>query len=343
MKKEKQKELSIIIPYMNDEQYLETTIPVLLNGIKNKDAEVIIIDNGSFSPLQVSYPKVRVIRNQKNIGVGGAFNQGVELAQSNRLILMGCDVMTRRGWYNRVIKTLDEHPFTIFNCVSSGFSDASETEPFRPKRSKRYGAFILYKVRKQDLPGNSPLRNDPKFSKILQGKWNYRQPSQDEFIPIRCLMGAFYWMHKDDFQRIHGWNGHRMWGTLEPFLSIKARAHGMNLVVDTKLETAHHFGRSVLRPGRPDLMYYNMLFAAHSMFSEALAQELEYYLRYGDREEKIEKLNVNQARVMLKQNRGLLMRERDYNNRHFIGGLIKSIEQFEENFYFHPDPQINKR
>lgn len=320
--------VSVIIPYLDDFQTLSIAMPHLLHDIPVGEGEIIIIDNGSWVPLWFPEdPRIRIIRRSRNIGVGGAFNLGSQLAKAARIVIMGADVIPQEGWFNRVVETLDNNPSTIFNSVGSSFSD--DREPFTGNPAKRYGAFLLYKVRKQDLPSSSNLHNDPKFSRILQAKWNYREPEGEEFAEIGCLLGAFYWMHKEDYEKINGWNGHRMWGNLEPFLSIKARAHGMKIMVDKKLEAAHYYGRSV-SARRQDLWYYNMLFMAHTMFSDALRDDLVEYLRYGDRETKIEKLNVNQARVMIKRHHGLVQAERDYNNYHFKHGLIKNWDKFNQ-------------
>jgi len=321
--------ISIIIPYLNDFSVLMMVLPHLLREVPAGEGEIIIIDNGSFDSLYLPPdPRIRIIRNRRNIGVGGAFNQGVEKSRAEYIVLMGCDVIPQRGWWKRILETLDDNTNTIFNCVSSGFNDKSK--PFSGKSVKRYGAHVLFKVTKQDLPSHSPLQEDPKFSKILQAKWNYL-PTTEEFSEVRCLLGAFYWMHKSDYVKLRGWNLHKMWGSLEGMLSIKARAHGMKLIVDRGLEAAHYYGRAIDRPTRMDLQYYNMLLIAHTMFSDALRDELVAYLRYGDREEKIEKLNVNQARVMIKRNSGAIQLERDYNNRHFVHGLIKNWDNFEKN------------
>ena len=319
--------LSIIIPYINDEHVLSLSLPTLLKSIKGKEAEIIILDNSRFNPLRLDHEQVRVINNHRNVGVGMSFNQGVGIAKSCNIVLMGADVIPQPGWYDTVIKDLEQNNGTIYNCVSSGFSDGRE--PFNEKSVRRYGAFLLYKVEKKDLPTHSHLHNDPKFSKILQAKWNYRDPDPEHtHVPIRSLLGAFYWMRKEDFQKLRGWNGHRMWGSLEPFLSIKARAHGMQIVINKDLDAAHYYGRSPMRPARHDLQFYNMLFMAYTMFSDALREELIWHLRYGGREEKIEKLNVNQAMKMIKRDHGLVQAERDYNNKHFKHGLISNWDRF---------------
>ena len=321
-------EVSVIIPYLNDKEILSRVLPRLLEEVPDKHGEVIIIDNGSFEPLKLPEdPRVTVINNGRNIGVGGAFNQGVEMAKANKVVLMGCDTTPQEGWFDRVQETLKANRNAIFNCVSSGYS--GDQVPLRKSSRRKFGAELLLKVTMDDLPANSPLRSIPTYSHILQAKWNKGMPD-NEFTHVQCLLGAFYWMYKKPYQNIHGWNGHQMWGSLEPFLSIKARAHGMKLIVDKNLEAAHYYGRSVGRPYRPDLQFYNMLFIAHTMFSDDLRDELIEYLRYGDKDEEVEKLNVNRAMLMIRRNAGLVKAERDYNNRHFKRGLISNWEKFQE-------------
>jgi len=320
--------VSVIIPYLNDFEILNKTLSYLMKEVSEKHGEVIIIDNGSFEPLVLPEdPRIRIINNRRNIGVGGAFNQGVEMAKANKVVLMGCDTIPQEGWFDRVQETLKWNRNAIFNCVSSGYT--GNQKPLRKTSLRRYGAEVLFKVQLSDLPKTSIKRSIPTYSDILQAKWNRGMP-EDEFTNVGCLLGAFYWMYKKPYQKLHGWNGHQMWGSLEPFLSIKARAHGMHILVDKGLEAAHYYGRTPNRPGRPDIQFYNMLFIAHTMFSDALRDELIEYLRYGDREEKIEKLNVNQAMVMIKRKYGLIKAERDYNNRHFKHGLISNWEKFQE-------------
>jgi len=324
------KDLTIIIP-VKDEllPVLERTLAPLLTGIEGRNAEIIIVDNSLYETHTFNHQQIRHLKNGRNVGVGLAFNQGVGAADSERVMLMGCDVIIQDNWYDRVLQTLDDHANTIFCAVSSGYTDQSK--PFRPVRVRRFGCHVVYKVTKDDIPIGSKLRNDPKFSRILQGKWNYFEPNPgQELGQIGCLMGALYWMHKSDYTRIHGWNHHRQWGTLEPNLSIRARGHGMQIMLDKTIEGSHYFSREIVRPSRGDFQYFNMLYLAHTCFSPSIAGELEYYLRYGGRDIKVEKLNVNKARVMLKRMSGAVTTERDYNNRHFTHGLIKDINNFEK-------------
>ena len=324
------KELSIIMPVLNEKlSLLKETLKPLLTGIKGKNAEIIIIDNSKYERHTFNHPQIRHIRNRHNLGVGLSFNLGVELTDSERIVLMGCDIQVQKQWYSRVIQSLDNHPSTIFNSRMSGYTDMSKS--FRTPRAIRHGAFLLYKVTRDDLPTHSLLKNDPKFSKILQAKWNPNEPNPgEEYGSIKCLLGAFYYLHKSDYLKLRPWSHHKQWGSLEGWLSLLARAHGMKLMIDKKIEVAHYFGRLILRPGRPDFQFFNQLWMAHTMFSDSLRDELILHLRYGGNEKRIEKLNFNKAAVMIKRMHGAVQKERDYNNYHFKYGLIKNIETFEK-------------
>ena len=325
------KDLTIIAPIKDETcELVQRSITPLLTEIEGRDVEIILIDNSKYETHTFNHPQIRHIRNGRNAGVGKSFKQGVQLADSERILLMGIDVIIRNGWYERIIDLLDETPNTIFNAAMSGYTDMSE--PFRQPRVIRYGAHILYKMTLADLPTHSVLKDDKKFSRILQAKWNAEEPGKGKYTaPLKCLLGACYWMHKSDFLKLNPWSHHKMWGVLEPWLSLQARCHGMDLTIVKDIEVAHYFGRSIIRPGRPDFQYFNQLWLAHTIFSDELRDELVYHLRYGGRDVKVEKLQVNNAMRMIKRLGPAVQKEREYNALHFKNGLITDISSFEKN------------
>lgn len=320
--------ISVIIPYFNDLEIFNFTLPFIISSLDGYHSEIIIIDNGSHDELYIpEHPNVRVIRNQVNVGVGGAFNQGVEESKYDNIVIMGPDVVPKGEWVDRVLDGLENTINTMFSCTSTSFDPGFESGLFMVGTKRRYGANILFKMDRDDLPDEHPDRIFPNYHRILQTKWNEDIPSGDTRA-VECMLGAFYWMHKSDFVKVRGFNGHKNWGSLEPFISIKARAHGMRILVDHKIEAAHDFGRKVTRGSRADIQYYNMLFMAHTMFSEALRDELVDYLLCGDGDKDLGRLNVKQGLKMLKRHTGLVKAERDYNNRHFKHGLISNWDNF---------------
>lgn len=88
--------VSIVIPCFNE----EGAIPVVLNKITAlrskmpQITEVLVVDDGSTdksSALLKNYPNIRVIRNEKSLGYGGALKRGFTEAQSDLTLFLDMD------------------------------------------------------------------------------------------------------------------------------------------------------------------------------------------------------------------------------------------------------------
>ncbi len=70
----------------------------------NTDINVIIIDNGSDNLEYLSKYNVKVIKNEKNLGVPEAFNLGLRIAKSEYVVVMHNDVIVNtRDWIKKAI------------------------------------------------------------------------------------------------------------------------------------------------------------------------------------------------------------------------------------------------
>ena len=85
--------ITIMVPAHNEEVVIEDTIDYLMTKINNGNYEVLVTDDGStdetpaiLARLQKKYPKLRVIRIDKNKGKAHAFDIGMAFAKG-RLIL----------------------------------------------------------------------------------------------------------------------------------------------------------------------------------------------------------------------------------------------------------------
>lgn len=92
---------SVIIPVWNGRRHLSDCLEALL-GQDYPDFEVIAVDNastdGSADLIAESYPQVRVIRNDLNLGFAGGCNVGLRVAKGGVLILLNQDVVVQPGW-----------------------------------------------------------------------------------------------------------------------------------------------------------------------------------------------------------------------------------------------------
>src|SRR3989338_9316528 len=88
-------QVSIIIPvYKNKDIFLKNLDH---NYQYIQDQEIMVVDDASGenleNDLKKSFPKIKVINNQKNLGYGKSVNLGAKSATSDYLLLLNSDVL----------------------------------------------------------------------------------------------------------------------------------------------------------------------------------------------------------------------------------------------------------
>lgn len=116
-----EKNISIIVPIYNVENYLPSCIDSILKQTY-KNIEVILIDDGSpdnCSAICDEYEKkderIRVI-HQKNSGLSGARNTGIENAQGEYLIFVDSDDTIAPTMVEELYEYAEEHGCSIVAC-----------------------------------------------------------------------------------------------------------------------------------------------------------------------------------------------------------------------------------
>ena len=104
--------LSIIIPAYNAEPYLGELLKCIDSQIV-KDVEVLVIDDGSKTPVKTEYKWCKVIR-KKNGGCASARNKGIERAKGEYLAFVDSDDLLSENFIAKILeKTKKEKPDVI--------------------------------------------------------------------------------------------------------------------------------------------------------------------------------------------------------------------------------------
>lgn len=74
------------------------------------DFEIVVVDNSGAGLVNSSTEKVRVIRNERNVGFGAAVNQVFRNSQSPYLATLNDDAVADPGWLARLVAEADAHP-----------------------------------------------------------------------------------------------------------------------------------------------------------------------------------------------------------------------------------------
>ena len=110
--------LSIIIPAYNAEPYIWELLQCLEKQIHNQpDVEVLVIDDGSKKPLELSaeYRWCWLRSFTKNQGVGAARNAGIEAARGDYIAFIDADDLVVEDYISRLINVIKcENPDYIY-------------------------------------------------------------------------------------------------------------------------------------------------------------------------------------------------------------------------------------
>jgi len=83
--------ISVIIPAMNEEKYIERTIKSLINQ-SFKDYELIVVDgNSKDKTREIAKKYTKKVIIQKGKGISSARNQGAKIAKGNVLVFIDAD------------------------------------------------------------------------------------------------------------------------------------------------------------------------------------------------------------------------------------------------------------
>jgi len=258
-------ELTIIIPYHNEgREFILTTINSIIDTIDISDYEIIVVDDFSDKPLE-QINNVTILRHSENLGVGAAYDTGVKVAKSENLFIMGSDIrFIKNKWASQIIKEINDYPsaFTCTSCVAI----SAENMSFEERRLVNVvnGATILiFHDKKTD-----PKKSDT-FRSIIEARWLPRIKNRDiDSVEIPCILGAAYGVSKTWYNYVDGWAGHKTWGSLEPYISLKSWLFGGSCRIATRIETAHIFKAQGTHNIPQYVLFYNKMMIATMLLDD---------------------------------------------------------------------------
>lgn len=107
----KENSVSIIIAVKNNLDLTQKTLDSIKECTRI-NYEVIIVDNASepmaSEGLIVSNMPLRFIRNEKNLGCAGGWNQGIKSARGEFVCLLNNDTIVCEGWVGKLVEGLKE-------------------------------------------------------------------------------------------------------------------------------------------------------------------------------------------------------------------------------------------
>ena len=157
----KNPKVSIVMPVYNGEKYLEKTVGFLLQS-KFRDFEFIMIDDGSSDnsykkmlELAEIDSRIKVYKNDKNMGIVKTRNKGMSLAKGQYIAPMDQDDWSLPERLGESVKYLDENPEIAVVDVGTILMDAY----FKGIKVERYGA-ISYLLKTLEFERNNYTQDE---------------------------------------------------------------------------------------------------------------------------------------------------------------------------------------
>lgn len=106
--------IAVVILNWNGKALLEQFLPSVL--AHSKEAAIYVVDNDSTDDsilfLKQSFPEIRIIKNKKNYGFAGGYNQALKHIKADVFCLLNNDVEVSHNWLQPIVVHFENHPNT---------------------------------------------------------------------------------------------------------------------------------------------------------------------------------------------------------------------------------------
>ena len=258
--------LSIIISYHNESQpFLEECLKQVRDTVRVFPYELIVVDDYSDVPLELD-DDITVVRHDNNKGIGQVFDTGVSHARYSNLFLMACDMrFIDNGWSEKLFAEIQEYPRSLI-CTSCVVLNANSPQnmdiTYRRTKSIVGGATILIFHDHKSNP-----KKAKNFRGLIEAKWLPHKSGESHEVP--CILGACYGCTKQWYEYIDGFWGHRHWGGLEPYISMKSYLFGGSCRIVPEAETGHVFKKDGTHDTPQESVIYNKLLISKLLFDDS--------------------------------------------------------------------------
>jgi len=257
--------MSVVMPFLNEGQEPVHTVRSLLATSGGVPLDIVAIDDGSQVPPVglAELPGVRLVRNPRRLGSAGSKHKGVLMARAEHVLVIDAHMRFRSdGWLGAFDDALRASPTTALCSVCLGL-DADNMDVDRPRGA--YHAADLAFVDHAPSP-DRPARQ------ILEPRWAPRQGEGRYAVP--CILGAAYGFSKRWFRYIRGLEGLMLWGTEEPFLSLKSWLAGGGCELLGDVGVGHRFREHAPYRTPVHHLVYNKLWVCRTILPHDLAERL---------------------------------------------------------------------
>lgn len=228
--------VSIIIVSWNVREELSACIDSIIQHAEKTSYEIIVVDNasidGTVTHLHNSYPGVKVIANELNVGFGRANNQGAVEASGEYYFILNPDTIVLPGTIDNLVDYMDSHA-EVALCGPRVLNENGSVQSSVKNFPNWKGAFCRY----------TPLKYLGVFKSDLNN-WRYRDFNYEKESDVEQLIGAALLIRKSVFQQLNGFDEQFFMYYEEVDLCCRITLMGLKNVFYPGAELIHLGGKS---------------------------------------------------------------------------------------------------
>ncbi len=226
----------IIVNYKNQGLTLNCLKSIKAADLANLTYEIIVVDNypadNLAKILQQQYPAVKVIVNQKNLGMGAANNQGAAVAHGKYLLVANYDTLVFPDTIKKLYAFMESH------------SDVGLVGPkqFNPDMTLqdtgyRWHSLLTPFYRRTALGKTSAGKKD--LARFLMKDF-----SHDKITAVDWLLGSFFMCRADLIKKIGLFDERFFLYFEDTDLCRRVWQAGYKVIYDPEAQITHNHGRA---------------------------------------------------------------------------------------------------
>ena len=228
---------SIIIVAYNSCDFIPACLKSIRDACENVDAQVIVLDNGSESPIlpeiKAFFPEVQWIDSKVNLGFGKGCNLAEKQATKPYLFFINPDTVVSRDSFTKVLDFMEEHPES--GTVGCRILNEDGSIQWACRRSFPTPISAIAKtIRRASL--------FPKSKLLASYNMTYADP--DEMTEVDAISGSFFCIRRDLYEKLGGFDEDFFMYGEDLDLCFRTKAEGFKNYYTPSTNILHFKGQS---------------------------------------------------------------------------------------------------
>jgi len=238
---------------------LESTLDALLATSAPYCREIIIVDDGSPTPVSYTHSDVVIVRHETPMGVPQSRRHGLSVATGDVLVWMDAHMSFASDWLEQMLAHVESGAL-----LCAAWWDYELTRPLC------WGADFIWRHERNYAGGYCPgfdLRHR-----------TVRPPEGAVEVPM--VIGACYMMLRESYEKIGGFSPFfRVWGKADQDISIRSWIAGLGVKCVTAARVGHLSRKKFPYPVRWEDIEFNQLALIKAAFEDQNVRMMQELLQ----------------------------------------------------------------